>query len=65
MSSTVGSLPGSELLFVVEEAAEGDYVARAVGQSIVTEADEFDALREMVRDAVIAHFDEDERPHVV
>ena len=55
----------SELVFVVEEAPEGGYVARALGESIFTEADDLDALREMVRDAVACHFDEGDRPRVV
>jgi len=54
-------MAGSEIVFVVDEAPEGGYVARAVGESIVTEADDLDSLREMVRDAVVCHFDEDER----
>jgi hypothetical protein len=56
---------GSELVFVVEEAPEGGYVARAIGDSIVTEADDLESLREMVRDAVLCHFNEEERPKVV
>ncbi|MDA8310919.1 MAG: 2-oxoisovalerate dehydrogenase [Actinomycetota bacterium] len=55
----------AELVFVVEEAPEGGYVARAVGESIVTEADDVDELRDKVRDAVACHFDENERPKVV
>ena len=56
----------TELLFIVEEAAEGGYVAHAVGVSIVTEADDLDQLRVMVRDAVRCHFDEDaERPKAI
>jgi hypothetical protein len=58
-------MAGSEIVFVVDEAPEGGYVARAVGESIVTEADDLDSLRELVRDAVVCHFDEDERPKVV
>ncbi|MHB1509515.1 MAG: 2-oxoisovalerate dehydrogenase [Acidimicrobiales bacterium] len=58
-------MTSAELVFVVEEAPEGGYVARAVGESIVTEADDLDALRDMVRDAVACHFDEEERPRVV
>ena len=60
-----GFMAGSEIVFVVDEAPEGGYVARAVGESIVTGADDLDLLREMVRDAVVCHFDEDERPKVV
>jgi len=48
----------TEILFIVEEAAEGGYVAHAVGASIVTEADDLDQLREMVRDAVRCHFED-------
>jgi len=56
----------TELLFIVEEAAEGGYVAHAVGASIVTEADDLEQLRVMVRDAVRCHFDEDaERPKAI
>jgi len=58
-------MAGSEIVFVVDEAPEGGYVARAVGESIVTEADDLDSLRETVRDAVVCHFDEDERPKIV
>ncbi|MHB8219879.1 MAG: 2-oxoisovalerate dehydrogenase E1 subunit beta [Acidimicrobiales bacterium] len=58
-------MASAELVLVVEEAPDGGYGARAVGESIVTEADDLDALRDMVRDAVAFHFDEDERPKVV
>ena len=58
-------MTSAELVFVVEEAPEGGYVARAVGESIVTEADGLDALLDMVRDDVACHFDEEERPSVV
>jgi predicted RNase H-like HicB family nuclease len=46
----------TELVFVVEESPEGGYVAQAVGQSIVTEADTLEALRANVREAVACHF---------
>ena len=39
-----------ELIFLVEEAPEGGYLARAVGQSIITEADDLAGLREAVLD---------------
>ena len=54
----------TEIVFIVEEAPEGGYVARAVGESIVTEADDLDSLREMVRDAIACHFEENDRPRV-
>lgn len=55
----------SELIFLIEEAVEGGYVARAVGASIVTEADSIDEVREMVKDAVRCHFDPGEEPKLI
>ena len=54
-----------EILFLVEDAAEGGYTARALGYSIFTEADSWDDLRQAVRDAVQCHFDEDEQPDLI
>jgi hypothetical protein len=51
-----------ELIFLVHEAPEGGLTARALGESIFTEADDLDSLREMVRDAVRCHFGEDQSP---
>ena len=51
-----------EVIFLVEEAPEGGYVARALGYSIFTEADTWEELKEAVQDAVRCHFEEDERP---
>jgi len=56
----------TEIVFLVEEAPEGGYTARAVGESVFTEADDLDSLRENVLDAVRCHFPEDEeRPRLV
>ncbi len=52
----------AEILFVVQDAPEGGYVARAVGESIVTEADDLEQLHERVRDAVRCHFEENAAP---
>lgn len=46
----------SELLFLVEDASEGGYTARALGKSIFTEADDWDALKRNILDAVACHF---------
>ena len=54
-----------ELVFVVEEAAEGGYTARAVGESIFTEADEIHQLYANVRDAVRCHFEEGQGPKII
>ena len=46
----------SEIVFLVEDDPEGGYTARALGESIFTQADDIESLREMVRDAVHCHF---------
>lgn len=55
----------NEILFLVEEAPEGGYIARALGESIFTEADDLESLHQQVRDAVHCHFDEDEIPRII
>lgn len=55
----------TEIIFLVEEAAEGGYVARALGASIFTEADDLATLEQNVRDAVRCHFDENDLPRMV
>jgi hypothetical protein len=54
-----------EVIFVVEEAPEGGYTARALGESIFTEAEDLATLHEQVRDAVRCHFEEDRQPKVI
>jgi hypothetical protein len=54
-----------ELIFVVEEAPEGGYVARALSESIFTEADTLADLHSQVRDAVRCHFEEGQAPKVI
>jgi hypothetical protein len=55
----------NEIIFVIKEAVEGGFTARALGESIFTEADTLDALRQQVRDAVNCHFDEGKGPKVI
>ena len=55
----------TELVFLVEEAPEGGYTARALGTSIVTEADDLPGLRAAVRDAVRCHFEPADRPKLI
>jgi hypothetical protein len=51
--------------FIVEEAPEGGYMARAVDFSIFTEADTLEDLRLQIRDAVHCHFDAPEAPATI
>jgi hypothetical protein len=55
----------SEVIFLVEEAAEGGFTAKALGYSIFTEADSWNELREAIRDAVNCHFEPGEIPPVI
>ncbi len=55
----------NEIIFLVEEAPEGGYIAKALGESIFTEADDLDSLHEQVRDAVRCHFDEGNAPRLI
>lgn len=52
----------SEIIFLVEDAPEGGFSARALGHSIFTAADTEQELQAMVKDAVACHFDEGEAP---
>ena len=54
-----------EIIFLVEEDPEGGYIARAIGESIFTQGDTLEELREMVKDAVQCHFEENERPRLI
>ncbi len=55
----------NEIIFIVEDAPEGGYTARALDASIFTEADDLDSLHDHVRDAVRCHFDEGKAPKVI
>lgn len=55
----------SETIFLVEDAAEGGLIARALGHSIFTQVDTYGELREQVRDAVQCHFADGERPFLI
>lgn len=55
----------NEIVFVVESAPEGGFTARALGQSIFSEADTEAELRVAVQDAVRCHFDEGSEPKVI
>jgi hypothetical protein len=55
----------TEIIFQIEDAADGGYMARALGHAIFTEAQSLDELRESVRDAVRCHFDEGTGPKLI
>ncbi|MDI6716204.1 MAG: 2-oxoisovalerate dehydrogenase [Actinomycetota bacterium] len=54
-----------EIIFLVEESAEGGYEAKALGNSIYTEADTLEELKESVRDVVKTHFEDKDMPKLI
>jgi hypothetical protein len=51
-----------EVVFVVDESPEGGFTARAVAESIFTEAGTLEELRTNERSAAECHFDEGKAP---
>lgn len=58
-------MPSHELIFQVEEAPEGGFTAKALDESIYTQAETYDALKDAVREAVACHFDEGQGPKLI
>ena len=54
-----------EIIFLVEEALEGGYTAKGLGESIFTEAETMMELKDMIKDAIKCHFDPDDIPSIV
>jgi len=55
----------NEIFFLVENADEGGYTARALGESIFTEGDNLEELRANIRNAVDCHFEEQLKPKMI
>lgn len=55
----------NEIIFMVEEDPMGGYTAKAVGHSIFTQAETEEDLRRNVREAVLCHFGEENKPSVI
>jgi hypothetical protein len=55
----------AEILFLIEDAPEGGYTAKALGYSVYTEADTWDDLKLAIQDALECHFDEGQKPKIV
>lgn len=55
----------TEIIFLIEEALEGGYTARAIGESILTEGDTLDEIKRNIKEAVECHFDEDKKPSLI
>ena len=55
----------NEIIFRVKESPEGGYEARALCESIFSEADDLENLRNNVRDAVHCHYDKGAESKVI
>jgi hypothetical protein len=55
----------SEIIFVVEEAVEGGFEAKALGHSIFTQGETLEEVREAVKDAVRCHFEDNQMPRII
>jgi hypothetical protein len=55
----------SEIVFLIEEAPEGGFTAKALGYSIYTEADNWNDLKTAIQDALTCHFEEGHKPRIV
>ncbi len=58
-------MPDTEIVFQARESPEGGYEARALGYSIFTEADDWEHLKDMLRDAALCHFEDGEAPRLI
>ena len=54
-----------ELIFLVQDSPDGGYEARALGASIFTVGESLEEVKTSVRDAVLCHFDVQDRPKIV
>ena len=54
-----------ELVFEVTQEADGGFVAEALGESIITEADTWEKLRTNVREAVTAFYFDQSSPQSI
>ncbi len=49
----------SEITFLVQEAEEGGYTARAMGKSIFTEGETMEELKSNIKEAILCYFEKD------
>ena len=55
----------NEIIFLIEDAPEGGFIARALDASIFTEADDINDLHDKVRDAVDCYFEPSNKPKII
>lgn len=55
----------SEIIFIVEESPEGGYEAKALDCSIYTQAESYEEIKELIKDAVKCHFSSESMPRII
>ncbi len=55
----------NEIIFLVEEDIEGGYIAKALGESIITQGETLEELKKNIKDAVNCHFEEEQKPKII
>lgn len=55
-SNTEGFSLGNEIVFIIEDSADGGLKASAIGADVSVEAENFDQLKQNVRKAVADNF---------
>jgi hypothetical protein len=55
----------NEIIFLIEDAPEGGFMARALDVPIFTDADDLDDLHRKVREAVDCHFEPAAKPKII
>jgi predicted RNase H-like HicB family nuclease len=54
-----------EVIFIVSESEEGGYEAKALDFPIFTQGETIEELKEMIKDAVKCHFEENKVPEII
>ena len=54
-----------EIIFLIEEAMEGGYNAKAIGESIFTQGDTLEEIKKNIKEAVECHFEEYRKPKLI
>ncbi len=54
-----------ELIFLIEEAVEGGYTTKALGESIFTEGDTLEEVKSNIKEAVECHYEEENLPKLL
>jgi hypothetical protein len=55
----------TEIIFIIEDSLDGGFTAKALGESIFTEAETIEQLKVNIREAVECHFDEKNMPKMI